>query len=62
MGSFSLGHWLIVALVAAIIFGPKRLADLGKGLGEGIRSFKRGLENDDKPEPPRLPESERRDA
>jgi sec-independent protein translocase protein TatA len=46
MGSFSPTHWLIVVLVAAVLFGPSRLATLGKGLGEGIRSFKKGLDTD----------------
>jgi sec-independent protein translocase protein TatA len=48
MGSLSPVHWLIVLLVVVLIFGPSRLAGLGKGLGEGLRSFKKGL--DDKPE------------
>jgi sec-independent protein translocase protein TatA len=42
MGSFSIGHWLIVFLVAALFFGPKRLAELGGGLGKGIRAFRDG--------------------
>lgn len=46
MGSLSPTHWLIVVLVAAVLFGPGRLATLGKGLGEGIRSFKKGLDSD----------------
>jgi sec-independent protein translocase protein TatA len=42
MGSFSIGHWLIVFLIAALVFGPKRLAELGGGLGKGIRAFRDG--------------------
>lgn len=42
MGSFSIGHWLVVLLVLALVFGPKRLAELGGGLGKGIRAFKDG--------------------
>jgi sec-independent protein translocase protein TatA len=43
MGTMSIGHWLIVMVVVAILFGPKRLGGLGKGLGEGIKGLKDGL-------------------
>ena len=43
MGSMSIGHWLIVLVVVAIVFGPKRLGNFGKGLGEGVRGLKDGL-------------------
>ena len=48
MGSMSPLHWLIVLLVVLLVFGPKRLASLGKGLGEGIRSFREGLSGDER--------------
>jgi len=50
MGSFSPVHWLIVIVIILLVFGPARLAGVGKGLGEGIRQFKKGL-NEDVPEP-----------
>ncbi len=50
MGSLSPIHWLIVIVVILLVFGPSRLAGVGKGLGEGIRSFKKGL-NEDDPDP-----------
>lgn len=43
MGSMSIGHWLIVLVVVAIVFGPKRLGNFGKGLGEGLKGLKDGL-------------------
>lgn len=49
MGSFSAIHWLIVAVVVLLLFGPSRLANAGKGLGEGIRNFKKGLDEDGNP-------------
>ena len=49
MGSFSPVHWLIVIVIILLVFGPARLAGVGKGLGEGIRQFKKGL-NDDAPD------------
>lgn len=46
MGSFSPVHWLIVIVIILLVFGPARLAGVGKGLGEGIRQFKKGLNED----------------
>ncbi len=40
---------LIILGIALLIFGAGRLADIGKGLGEGIRNFKKGLTGDDEP-------------
>ncbi len=39
-GKIGLPEILIVAVIALLIFGPGKLADLGKGLGEGIKNFK----------------------
>jgi len=38
---------LVVALVAIVLFGSKKVGDLGKGLGEGIRNFKTALKSED---------------
>lgn len=38
---------LIVAAIALIIFGPSKIGELGKGLGEGIRSFKSAIKDGD---------------
>jgi sec-independent protein translocase protein TatA len=46
MGSMSAVHWLIVLIVVLLVFGPKRLAGLGKGVGEGIRGLREGLASD----------------
>jgi len=46
---------LIILGIALLLFGAGRLADIGKGLGEGIRNFKKGLKDDDKD---KLPEGE----
>ena len=42
-----LGFWeiVIILIVALLIFGPSRLAELGKGLGEGIRNFKSSVKD-----------------
>jgi sec-independent protein translocase protein TatA len=53
----SVTHWLIVALVVLVLFGGSRIGEMGKGLGEGIKNFKKGLAEDDKPSggPPQPP-------
>ena len=51
MGSLSPVHWVIVLVIVLLLFGLGRLAGVGKGLGEGIRSFKKGL-NEDAVDPP----------
>lgn len=48
-GLFQPMHLLIIAAIALLIFGPKKLPELGKGLGEGIRGFKASMNSDEKP-------------
>ena len=43
MGSMSIMHWIIVLVVVLLFFGPKRLPDLAKSLGESIREFKKAV-------------------
>ena len=43
MGEFSIFHWLVVLAVILIFFGGKRIPEIMKGFGEGIRSFKEGM-------------------
>ena len=45
-GLFQPMHLLVIFAIALLVFGPKRLGDIGKGLGEGVRSFKRGMADD----------------
>jgi sec-independent protein translocase protein TatA len=42
-GLFQPMHLLVILVIVLLIFGPKKLGDLGKGLGEGIRNFKSSL-------------------
>lgn len=46
-GLFQPTHLLIIAGIALLIFGPKKLPELGKGLGEGIRGFKAAIQEKD---------------
>ena len=47
MGSFSIWHWLIVLLVVLLIFGTKKLRNMGSDLGGAVRGFKEGMKNAD---------------
>ena len=46
MGGFSLWHWLIVLVIVVLVFGTKRLKNVGQDLGEAMRGFKKGLNED----------------
>lgn len=45
-GLFQPMHLLLIAGIAILIFGPKKLPELGKGIGEGIRGFKAAMTNE----------------
>jgi sec-independent protein translocase protein TatA len=46
MGEFSPIHWLIVLAIIVILFGGRRIPEVMRGMGEGIRSFKEGMRGD----------------
>lgn len=55
MGGLSLWHWLIVLLIVALIFGTKRLRNMGDDVGGAVKNFRKAMQDDDKPgEPPKL--------
>jgi len=43
MGSFSIWHWLIVLLIVVLIFGTKKLRNIGEDLGGAVKGFKDGM-------------------
>jgi sec-independent protein translocase protein TatA len=43
MGSFSIWHWLIVLLIVVMVFGTKKLKNIGSDLGGAVKGFKDGL-------------------
>ena len=51
-GKLGLPEILILAAIALLIFGPKRLGELGKGLGDGIKNFKSSMKEGDTPTTP----------
>jgi sec-independent protein translocase protein TatA len=48
-GLFQPMHLLLIVGVILLVFGPKKLPELGKGLGDGIRGFKSAMNADEKP-------------
>jgi sec-independent protein translocase protein TatA len=48
-------HLVVLAIVALLVFGAKRLPELGKGLGEGLKGFKEGLKGVSDSAPPAQP-------
>ncbi|GAA8793623.1 twin-arginine translocase TatA/TatE family subunit [Helicobacter pylori] len=48
MGGFtSIWHWVIVLLVIVLLFGAKKIPELAKGLGSGIKNFKKAVKDDE---------------
>jgi sec-independent protein translocase protein TatA len=45
MGSFSIWHWLIVLLIVVMIFGTKKLKNIGSDLGSAVKGFKDGMKD-----------------
>ncbi len=43
MGTFSIWHWLVVLAIVILVFGTKKLRNLGGDLGSAIKSFKEGM-------------------
>ena len=55
MGGLSLWHWLIVLVIVVLVFGTKRLKNVGQDLGEAVKGFKKGVHDDGKA-PEQLPD------
>ena len=62
MGSFSIWHWLIVLLVVLLVFGTKKLRNIGSDLGGAVKGFKESMQTEQNKtaatELPRQPEKE----
>lgn len=57
-GLFQPMHLLVILFIALLVFGPKKLPELGRGLGDGIRSFKDSIRPKDDSAPPAEQEKE----
>ena len=51
MGNFGVGEWLIILLVILVLFGAKKIPDLAKGIGKGIKDFKNAIKDEDDEKP-----------
>ena len=52
MGSFSIWHWLIVLLIVVLVFGTKKLKNIGADLGGAVKGFKEGVKEGSAPDSP----------
>ena len=55
MGSFSIWHWLVVLLIVVLVFGTKKLKNIGSDLGGAVKGFKDGVKDGSQPETPATP-------
>ena len=53
MGSLSIWHWLIVGIIVLLLFGKGRFSDMMGDVAKGIKSFKKGMAEEDEPAAPR---------
>jgi sec-independent protein translocase protein TatA len=61
-GLFQPMHLLVIIGIALLVFGPKKLPELGKGLGDGIRGFKAAMSGEEKKPDSTKPEAENKVA
>ncbi len=47
MGSFSIWHWLVLLAIIALLFGTKKLRNVGEDVGAAIKGFKKGMQDGD---------------
>ncbi|HLW03963.1 MAG TPA: Sec-independent protein translocase subunit TatA [Azoarcus sp.] len=50
MGTFSIWHWLVVLLIVLLVFGTKKLRNVGSDLGGAVKGFKQGMKEAETPE------------
>jgi len=55
MGSFSIWHWLIVLAIVVLVFGTKKLKNMGSDLGGAVKGFKDGMKDGSKDADPAAP-------
>lgn len=62
MGTFSIWHWLVVLAIVVLVFGTKKLRNLGSDLGGAVKGFKEGMksaDDDTSSSPPAPPPSQK---
>ncbi|WP_434678444.1 twin-arginine translocase TatA/TatE family subunit [Pseudomonas sp. R1-18] len=58
MGIFDWKHWIVILVVVVLVFGTKKLKNLGTDVGESIKGFRKAMNDDEKPVDPAAPQSE----
>lgn len=51
MGGLSIWHWIIVLVIVALVFGTKRLRNVGEDVGAAIKSFRKGMQDGSEADP-----------
>jgi sec-independent protein translocase protein TatA len=59
MGSFSIWHWLVVLVIVVLVFGTKKLRNLGGDVGGAVKGFKDGMKDVDEKESPESSSSQK---
>ncbi|MFN3885420.1 MAG: Sec-independent protein translocase subunit TatA [Aquabacterium sp.] len=62
MGSFSIWHWLIVLVIVVMVFGTKKLKNVGSDLGAAVKGFKDGMKDGGTADPQQVGNATRQDA
>lgn len=52
MGSLSIWHWLIVLVIVMLVFGTKKIGNMGSDLGKAVKGFKDGVKGSEEDKPP----------
>ncbi|MGE7958146.1 twin-arginine translocase TatA/TatE family subunit [Pseudomonas sp. NPDC089530] len=55
MGIFDWKHWIVILVVVVLVFGTKKLKNLGTDVGESIKGFRKAMNDDEKPAEPAAP-------
>ena len=55
MGIFDWKHWVVILIVVVLVFGTKKLKNLGTDVGESIKGFRKAMNDDEKPAEPVVP-------
>ena len=55
MGIFDWKHWIVILVVVVLVFGTKKLKNLGTDVGESIKGFRKAMNDDEKPAEPVVP-------
>lgn len=59
MGSFSIWHWLVVGIIILLLFGKGRFSGMMGDVAEGIKSFKKGMSEEDEKPAPRIEDAQK---